>query len=167
MILHEKFQVNLLIIFERVCPRSARFCLPVFICLFFASLNPVKAQQANASIDYARYPYWIVLMDDPKANFFEVQKAFDAFWAGKQMPPEENDIIGEQGKMLKNTYFNRLFNAKELKEQQEREQLAFACKRYRHWVLITEPYLLPDGTIMSPEQRLILWQNHLSELNGK
>lgn len=36
-----------------------------------------------AQNDTANYPYWIKMMQDKKANFYDVQKAFDTYWAGK------------------------------------------------------------------------------------
>jgi hypothetical protein len=80
------------------------------------------------------------------------------------MPLEEEDIIGEKRK-LKNNFINRTFNARELSEQQERESLAFDCKKYRWWLLKTEPFIHDDGSIMSDEERLELWKKHYEELN--
>ncbi len=46
----------------------------------------VSAQNksANATRDYASSPYWINMMQDPNANFFEVQKAFYTYWEGRE-----------------------------------------------------------------------------------
>ncbi len=35
--------------------------------------------------DYKSYPYWIEMMQDPNANFFETQKAFYQYWEGKEI----------------------------------------------------------------------------------
>lgn len=35
--------------------------------------------------DYSNYPYWIDMMQDPKANFFEIQKAFYTYWEGREV----------------------------------------------------------------------------------
>ncbi len=67
-------------------------------CVIFSALSlPVFAQQSQqvqqvqqsqqvqqtgtaAQKDYESYPYWVDLMQDPNANFFETQKAFEAYW---------------------------------------------------------------------------------------
>lgn len=35
--------------------------------------------------DYASYPYWIEMMQDPNGNFFETQKAFNAYWEEREV----------------------------------------------------------------------------------
>lgn len=35
--------------------------------------------------DYSTYPYWVDMMQDPDANFFETQKAFNQYWEGKEI----------------------------------------------------------------------------------
>lgn len=115
---------------------------------------------------YKTSPVWKEMINDPNANYFEVQKAFKIFWEGKKMPLEEDDIIGEKRK-LKDNFLNRTFNARELKEQQELEALAFDCKRYRRWLIKAEPYLRDDGSIMSAEERLELWKRHHEELDNQ
>jgi len=113
---------------------------------------------------YKTSPVWKDMMEDPNANFFEVQKAFQLFWDGKEMPLEEDEIIGEK-RRLKNNFLNRTFYARELKEQILCESLAFDCKKYRWWLIKTEPYIHDDGSIMSSEEKLELWKRHYEELN--
>jgi hypothetical protein len=120
--------------------------------------------QTSETTSYKDYPMWKDMINDPHANFFEVQKAFQVFWEGKSLPTDEDDIIGEKRK-LKNNLINRTFNAGELKEQAEREALAFDCRKYRWWLIKTEPFIHDDGSIMSDEEQLELWKNHYEELN--
>jgi len=35
--------------------------------------------------DTSNYPYWIEMMQDPGANFFETQKAFNLYWANRKI----------------------------------------------------------------------------------
>lgn len=130
------------------------------------TMNEQKQNDASKIALYKTSPVWKDMINDPDANYFEVQKAFKLFWEGKEMPLEEDDIIGEKRK-LKNNFINRTFNARELKEQQEREELAFDCKKYRRWLIKTEPYIHDDGSIMSAEERLELWRKHYEELNDQ
>ncbi len=39
--------------------------------------------QSNQKNDTANYPYWIEMMQDQSANFYDVQSAFNTFWEGK------------------------------------------------------------------------------------
>lgn len=119
------------------------------------------------NVKYKMYqvkPLWKDMLEDTTVNYFEVQKAFSLFWEGKELPAEENEIIGENKGKLKNNFINRVFNSKELKEQQERAALSFDCKKYRRWLIINEPYVQDDGSIMTPHQRLELWRKHYEEL---
>ena len=40
--------------------------------------------QAQMKPDTSEYPYWIEMMQDPKANFFETQNAFELYWKGRE-----------------------------------------------------------------------------------
>ena len=140
------------------------------LILVFCIGNLVKAQQGTAAMDTSRFqlyrtnPVWKDMIDDSTANYFEVQKAFELFWNGKELPEEEDEIIGE-GRKLKNNFLTRTFNARELKAQQERDALSFDYKRYRWWLIKMEPYVQDDGSILSPAKRLGLWRQHYEELN--
>lgn len=43
------------------------------------------AQNQSSDRDYQTYPYWVDMMQDPNANFFETQKAFYTYWEGREM----------------------------------------------------------------------------------
>lgn len=58
------------------------FRLALFCALFFL-FSTAKSQTTNK--DYKSYPYWIDMMQDPNANFFETQKAFYDYWEGKEI----------------------------------------------------------------------------------
>lgn len=115
--------------------------------------NPDKAKLSL----YRSTPIWKEMIADTNANYFEVQHAFELFWEGKELPTEEDEIIGEKRK-LKNNFINRTFNAAELKAQQLKEELAFDYKKYQWWLLKMQPYVKDDGSIMTPTERLQLWK---------
>ena len=147
-----------------------RFLIGISISALLACRLSVSAQQTQIINDttsrykvYRTTPLWKDMIDDSTANYFEVQKAFALFWEGKKLPEEEEEVIGEKGR-LKNNLINRIFNANELKEQELRDKYAFDYKRYRRWLIKTEPYVKEDGSIMTPSERLQLWQNHYDEL---
>lgn len=57
------------------------------ITLLWASLTFSSAAQTNSinTSDTAKYPYWIEMMSDPKINFYQVQRAFNLYYADKDM----------------------------------------------------------------------------------
>lgn len=52
----------------------------LFFALFFISIATYSQDK-----DYKSYPYWIDMMKDPNANFFETQKAFNEYWEGREV----------------------------------------------------------------------------------
>lgn len=125
---------------------------------------PVHVQTDSSKFAaYRAAPLWKDMLDDQNANYFEVQKAYELFWEGKEAPEDEDAVIGEN--RIKNNIANRVFNGKELKEQKERDALSFDCKKYHWWLIKNEPYVRDDGSIMLPEQRLELWRKHNQELS--
>ncbi len=59
-----------------------QYILLVGLGLFILSFS-AKAQ--NQTADTANYPYWIEMMKDPNANFFETQKAFNIYWENREI----------------------------------------------------------------------------------
>ncbi len=54
----------------------------VFILIL---LNQSPASAQNLPADAATYPYWIEMMQNPDANFFETQQAFNTYWEGREI----------------------------------------------------------------------------------
>ncbi len=55
------------------------------LCLLFLSSN-LSAQTPNEAIrDTSDYPYWIEMMQDPKAGFQETVRAFDLYWKNREV----------------------------------------------------------------------------------
>lgn len=57
-----------------------KILLSIVVSLCILSQIEAKAKIVN---DTANNPYWIEMMQDPNANFYDVQKAFNTYWAGK------------------------------------------------------------------------------------
>ena len=118
-----------------------------FTALLFSLAASAQTKQLTEK-DYARRPYWIQLMDQETVNFNEAVKAFDIYWANHKMPEEEGDrVIGknEPAKPL---------SKKEIKEIREGDEMRFQVKRFKHWVIINESFVKPDGFTMTAEERL-------------
>ena len=55
------------------------------LLVFFSLSSKAQNNIANSTKDYASHPYWIEMMQDPHGNFFEIQKAFNAWWDGREI----------------------------------------------------------------------------------
>jgi hypothetical protein len=101
---------------------------------------------------YAKFPYWIQMMEDEKANYFEAQKSFEIFWAKREKPLEEEEILGD-----KNEEYSK--DAKALAKRMkklppESQNLAFQYKKFLYWSREVKPYVQEDGSILSKAERL-------------
>jgi PKD repeat protein len=61
--------------------KKSLFLIPVFV--FITAFSRLSAQAVAAAADTAQYPYWIAMMQDPDANFFQVQSAFNKYWTNR------------------------------------------------------------------------------------
>ena len=57
--------------------------LPVLVLLF--AFTRVSAQSVTAVADTSEYPYWISMMQDPDANFYQIQSAFNKYWENREI----------------------------------------------------------------------------------
>ena len=120
----------------------------------------VCSQTPKKSINYSKTPYWIEMMKDPKANYFETIKAYNLFWENRKKPKDEDDVIGQSKSVeAKRTFLNRWFKSKEEREEAEIKKYALDVKKFKHWKLKTEPYVQEDGTILDADARLKIWQD--------
>ncbi len=51
----------------------------------FCVFGYTQSQQQQTSKDYASYPYWIEMMQDQEANYFETVEAFNAYWKTREI----------------------------------------------------------------------------------
>ncbi|MDD2527652.1 MAG: T9SS type A sorting domain-containing protein [Lentimicrobiaceae bacterium] len=58
------------------------FILAIIFCGFF--WNGITLAQPSKA-DTAAFPYWIEMMKDPSANFYETQRAFNVYWEGREV----------------------------------------------------------------------------------
>jgi len=56
--------------------------ISILLVSFLFTIVLVSAQN-QVKNDTANYPYWIEMMQDKNANFYDVQEAFNTYWAGK------------------------------------------------------------------------------------
>ncbi|HSG67121.1 MAG TPA: hypothetical protein VK994_00345, partial [Bacteroidales bacterium] len=55
------------------------------LAVLFSMNIMAQGTAKNSKPDYSDYPYWIEMMQDPAANFFEVQDAFYKYWDGREV----------------------------------------------------------------------------------
>jgi len=59
----------------------------VLAALFFGLMVSFsgQAQQKYSDAELAQYPHWVEMMQDHSVNFFEVQRAFNLYWEGREV----------------------------------------------------------------------------------
>lgn len=135
-----------------------KFSYIILLIVAFGSLTS-SAQATKKNLNYSKHPYWIEMMNDPDANYFETLKAYDVFWENRKQPKEEDEIIGQSKTAeAKKNFLQRWFKSKEEREEEEIKKYALDVKKFKHWKLKTEPFVQEDGRILSAEERLKLWQ---------
>jgi len=60
--------------------------LLALFAILYLGLLPSSAQSTQTSDkNYSEYPYWIEMMQDPTANFYETVEAFNKYWDGREI----------------------------------------------------------------------------------
>ena len=97
----------------------------LFIAIVMFNSIVMCSQTQKKSINYSKKPYWIEMMKDPKVNYFETIKAYDAFWENRKQPKEEDDVIGQsKTEEAKRSFLSRWFKSKEEREEEEIKKYA-------------------------------------------
>lgn len=125
----------------------------LFLLLFMSAFSTMAQNKAKVSDkEYMQKPLWISMMDDPNANFFEVEKAFDLYWSKHEKPEGEHEEIGERAEREK------IPGKRRQRKISAENELRFAVKKYEVWNDQTRPYVQPDGRILSIEERLQIFK---------
>ena len=127
--------------------------LPAF-CLVLIT-NVTNAQTKTYSDkEYARNPLWISMIKDTSVNYFQAERAFKIYFEHHAKPAGENDEIGEHAKNEKYP------SKKEKRRLQLENDMRMDIKKYERWHDRMFPYVKADGTILTPSQRLKIWQDN-------
>jgi cytochrome oxidase Cu insertion factor (SCO1/SenC/PrrC family) len=129
-------------------------------CILLSSHVPAQSQQYTEK-DYAKDPVWIQMLDDTTANFFEVEKAYNTYFKTHELPKSEHDMIGEYSERQKKV------SKRQQKRVEEDSYLSRQVKKYHRWHEKMLPYVQPDGRILTPSERLAIWQQIKDENNKK
>jgi len=57
--------------------------LLISVVIFLTAFTKLSAQSVTAAADTSQFPYWISMMQDPDANFFQIQSAFNKYWENR------------------------------------------------------------------------------------
>jgi hypothetical protein len=129
--------------------------------IFLINILQAHGQTKNKEAkNYSDNPLWIEMMDDTLTNFFDAQKSFQAYWEIRPKPIEEEELIGrtEIDKEERKKWLQQIFNTKRLRYKEESEKYAFQYKRFKHWERANLPYVQDDGRILTPSERIAIWQ---------
>ena len=117
---------------------------------------------------YRKNPLWISMMKDSTANYYDVLLAYDQYWKKRPEPDVEEEFERKQNKKEgieeeeeeenKRTLVGRVFHSEE-KEAAESAKYIIEYKRFKSWKKDVLPYVQPDGSILTPGQRLEIYKN--------
>jgi hypothetical protein len=130
--------------------------LLVCVCLYFSPSLIAQTSQYTDK-DYAKKPLWINMMDDPKVNFFDIEKAYKIYWEHHVMPETESDNV------VQNKENNHHLSKRERRRIDADNDMRLAVKKYEWWHLQTLPYVQPDGRILTADERLQIWKQQQNE----
>ncbi len=111
--------------------------------------------------DYANYPHWIAMIDQPETNYYEALKAYNLYWQNKIKPlDEEEELFQEMNQKEKDQYevLKRQLAEMTPAQRQEFDRLKYQVKRFKQWRRSVMPYVQEDGRILSYEERMKIWE---------
>ena len=123
----------------------------LFILLFTCKFSLGQSNKYSEK-DYTKTPVWINMIKDTSVNFFEAEKAFKVYFEHHVKPAGENEDIGEHARRAKEP------TKKELKKIEKDNRMRMEIKKYEHWRDMMRTYVQPDGSILTPSQRLLIHQ---------
>ncbi len=138
--------------------------------LFFViiiSFTSILYAQSASQKDYEKYPFWVAMINDSTANYFEAERSFNAWWSIRPLPVEEDEILGNPEEFIKKEgWLDRMFKTKKEKREAESQEYAFEFKAFKQWQLRMTPWVQPDGSILTPSQRLLIWEQQQEKRNN-
>ena len=93
---------------------------------------------------------WVGMMKDPNANFYEVQKEFNNYWAR----PEKKRLLEEMDEQEQEN---------EGKEGKKEEKELAGWKQFKRWEWLKAPRVYPSGSLLPPKDYFSTLQQLRSE----
>lgn len=109
--------------------------------LMFFSCILCNVSIMSAQTNQEKLPLWITMMENPKANYYEAVNEFNNYWKNKEKPNEEEEVFKEK----------KVKKVRAIK-------YAFEYKKFLQWKSKMFPFIKDDGTIASPEERKVIWE---------
>ncbi len=137
----------------------------LIIIILFYSMKSYSQISKKEQLNYEKNPVWIAMMSDTLTNYYEANNAFTNYWKVRPLPIEEEDIIGhsEMKKEERNSWLQKLFISKKERREQESQLYAFQYRKFKNWQREMKPYVQDDGSILTPSQRIAIWQQQQSK----
>lgn len=124
----------------------------LLVCFGTISIAATAQTDINKEKLYAKQPLWIDMMEDEKSNFFEVEKAYKIYWEHHEEPEGEHDVIGEYQEREK------IPSRRKQRKIEAESKMRMAMRKYNWWHEQTLPYVQGDGSILTAEERLKIWE---------
>ena len=139
----------------------------LLLVLVFMAVS-LFAQTQYTKREMKKKPVWMEMIKDEKANYFESLKAFELYFTKHKYPVMEEEEMGKnthlieriekhQKKLAKRKHKVSTNPTEREREKHEETKLAFEVKRFNHWEMQTRPYVKEDGSVMSTEERMKIW----------
>ena len=145
----------------------------IIFCVAFASIaNAQRKQSSEKTI-----PKWVVMMNDPNANYYQTVKAFREFFKDRVLPKEPGEVEGhddfekqvglEQENGSKSERERERERERELKKQNPSEpNYAFEVRAFKGWFYSTKMWVRADGSIISAKERQDIVDKQQQELKA-
>ena len=138
--------------------------LIISIVLLMLSIR-VNAQKTIDSLaDYSKYPVWISMIDNPKANYYEAITAFDTYYKYHKKPKDEDESQIKDKDKEDNDADDEYLKSLSPEELNNYAVLKYQVKRFENWLREMKPFVQEDGRILTDEERAAIWKKQQEEI---
>ncbi|MBO9703334.1 MAG: hypothetical protein J7604_24180 [Sporocytophaga sp.] len=114
--------------------------------------------------EYKKHPVWVdMLKDQSHLNYYETVTAFETFWEERPKPKEKELEKGKKGKKEKKRSLPKRLLKSDKKLKRESNRLVVEWKSFESWRREVQPFVQPDGTILSEERMLQIINSQVQE----
>lgn len=148
--------------------------LKLFLTILLLFVTISQAQNKSTNVKSEKKPDWILMMDDPNANFFETVKAFRNYYKDRPLPKEPNEVEGEDD-FEKQVGLEESNGKKKSQRELEREArkagpndiiYSAEVRAFRGWFYSVQPWVRTDGSIISKEEQQAIIDRQHEELKA-
>lgn len=148
--------------------------LKLFITILLLFVTISQAQNKSKEGRSEKKPDWILMMDDPNADFFETVKAFRNYYKDRPLPKEPNEVEGEDD-FEKQVGLEEASGKKKSKRELEREArkagpndiiYSAEVRAFRGWFYSIQPWVRTDGSIINKEEQQAIIDRQQEELKA-